>query len=159
MHTIELPSTHIADTITDVDKELALDNQLCFALNAAARAAAGAYRAGLGELGLTYTQFVVLLALWEDDGPSVSALGERVRLDSGTLSPLLRRLADAGLVERRRGRSDERRVTIHLTPAGSDLQPRVAKVQRGLASALDMSPQEIATLRSLAQRFCAVANG
>lgn len=137
-----------------MDAELTLNNQLCFALNAAARAASGAYRASLGELGLTYPQFVVLLALWETDGQSVSELGERVRLDSGTLSPLLRRLAEAGLVERRRSSADERRVTIHLTDAGRELQPRVAAVQRQLYGALDMSREELATLRSLAQRFC-----
>ncbi|QQR99415.1 MAG: MarR family transcriptional regulator [Austwickia sp.] len=141
-----------------MDAELTLDNQLCFALNAAARAAAGAYRSALGELGLTYPQFLVLLALWEADGQSVSELGDRVRLDSGTLSPLLRRLAEAGMVERRRSSSDERRVTIHLTDAGRDLQPRVADVQRQLYRRLDMTPEEIATLRSLARRFYAASD-
>lgn len=137
-----------------MDKELALDHQLCFALNAAARVAAGAYRSALNDVGLTYPQFVVLLALWESDGPSVSELGERVRLDSGTLSPLLRRLATMGLVERRRDTADERRVTIHLTDSGRALQPRVAQVQRRLHDTIAMTPEEIATLRSLARRFC-----
>ncbi len=141
-----------------VDKELALDNQLCFALNAAARVAAGAYRSALGELGLTYPQFVVLLALWETDGPTVSQLGQRVRLDSGTLSPLLKRLAEAGFIERRRDVVDERRVTIHLTDAGRALQPRVAELQRCLYATLTMSPEELTTLRELAQRFCALAD-
>lgn len=141
-----------------MDDGLTLDDQLCFALNAAARAAVGGYRAGLAELGLTYPQFIVLLALWERDEQSVSGLGERVRLDSGTLSPLLRRLAEAGLVERRRDTVDERRVTIHLTDAGRALQPRAVALRQRLYAGLDMSPEEIATLRSLARRFCAATD-
>lgn len=134
--------------------ELHLDDQLCFALYAAARAATNGYRAALAELGLTYTQYVVLLALWERDGMTVTALGDRLRLDSGTLSPLLRRLQTLGLVERRRDDADERRVTVHLTEAAWDLQPRVARMRGEIHAAVPMTDEELSTLRALAHRFC-----
>lgn len=131
-----------------------LDHQLCFALYSAARAATAAYREALAEVGLTYTQYVTLLALWERDGRTVSELGEALRLDSGTLSPLLTRMGATGLVERRREGEDARRVTVHLTAAGRDLESEVAAIQRRLHDAVDMEPEELATLRRLAQRFC-----
>ena len=131
-----------------------LDHQICFALYSAARAATAAYRDSLAEIGLTYTQYVTLLALWERDGRTVSELGTVLRLDSGTLSPLLTRMSATGLVERRREGEDGRRVTIHLTDAGRDLETEVAAIQRRLHDAVDMEPEELATLRRLAQRFC-----
>ncbi|KRE38822.1 MarR family transcriptional regulator [Janibacter sp. Soil728] len=134
-----------------------LDHQTCFALYSAARAATAAYREALAEIGLTYTQYVTLLALWEQDGRTVSELGTTLRLDSGTLSPLLKRMAANGLVERRREGKDGRTVTIHLTDAGHDLETQVASIQRRLYDAVDMEPEELATLRDLAQRFCASA--
>lgn len=137
-----------------VEEDLLLDSQVCFALYSAARVASNAYRDGLGELGLTYTQYVTLLALWEEDGITVSALGKRLRLDSGTLSPLLRRLQTLGVVEKRRADADERLVTIHLTEAGRRLQPQVAAVQRRVQLKFQMSPEEAVLLRDLATRFC-----
>ena len=137
-----------------MEKDLLLDSQVCFALYSAARVASNAYREGLGELGITYTQYVTLLALWERDGVTVSALGERLRLDSGTLSPLLRRLQTLGFVEKRRDTTDERVVTVHLTEAGRHLQPRVAAVQRAVQQQFEISPEEAALLRDLATRFC-----
>lgn len=131
-----------------------LDQQLCFALYTAARSATSAYRESLDEIGLTYTQYVTLLALWERDGRSVSELGTALHLDSGTLSPLLKRMAATGLLERRREGTDARRVTIHLTAQGKDLQPRVNAIQSRLRDAVDMDPEELATLRRLAHRFC-----
>lgn len=131
-----------------------LDHQICFALYSAARAATAAYRDSLAEVGLTYTQYVTLLALWERDGRTVSELGAALRLDSGTLSPLLKRMSATGLLERRREGEDGRRVTIHLTQAGRDLETEVAAIQRRLYDAVDMEPEELATLRHLAQRFC-----
>ncbi len=131
-----------------------LDHQLCFALYSAARAATAAYRDALAEVGLTYTQYVTLLALWERDGRTVSELGTALRLDSGTLSPLLKRMSATGLVERRREGEDGRRVTIHLTDAGRDLETEVAAIQRRLHDAVDMEPEDLATLRHLAQQFC-----
>ncbi|WP_280457343.1 MarR family winged helix-turn-helix transcriptional regulator [Nocardia carnea] len=137
-----------------MDEDLLLDSQVCFALYSAARVASNAYRDGLGELGLTYTQYVTLLALWEKDGITVSALGKRLRLDSGTLSPLLRRLQTLGFVEKRRADADERLVTIHLTETGRRLQPRVADVQRRVQRKFDISSEEAVLLRDLATRFC-----
>ena len=84
----------------DLEAQLLLDNQLCFKLYAASRAVTRAYKPMLDELGLTYPQYLVMLALWEEDGPTVSALGERLSLDSGTLTPLLKRLEASGLVAR-----------------------------------------------------------
>ena len=132
-----------------------LDQQLCFALYSAARSATAAYRDALARIGLTYTQYVTLPALWERDGQAVTELGEALHLDSGTLSPLLKRLSASGLVERRREGEDARRVTIHLTDAGRELESQVAAIQRRLYDAVDMEPEELATLRHLAQRFCA----
>lgn len=133
---------------------LQLDSQLCFALYAASRAVTSAYRDALTELDLTYPQYLTLLALWEDDGVTISALGSRLQLDSGTLSPLLKRLDAAGLVERRRDSEDERRVTVHLTTQGSALSEHADQVQRRALSHVDLTPAEIDTLRSLAQRLC-----
>lgn len=138
-----------------MDRSQHLDQQLCFALYTAARTASAAYREGLAELGLTYTQYVTLLALWERDAQTVSELGEALHLDSGTLSPLLRRLAAAGLVERRRDPGDERRVSISLTDAGRALQPRACALQGELAQRANLTRAEAETLRSLAQRFSA----
>lgn len=105
------------------DEYLRLDRQICFSLNAASRAFGGVYRTLLKDLGLTYPQYLVMLVLWEaapEEGPlPVKRLGERLRLDSGTLSPLLKRLEANGLVRRERSATDERSVTIALTPAGA----------------------------------------
>src|SRR5689334_2025135 len=95
-----------------------LDRQVCFALYSASRAATAVYRPVLDELGLTYPQYLVMLVLWESEPRGVKELGGELGLDSGTLSPLLKRLETLGLVERRRSGEDERRVAIHLTPAG-----------------------------------------
>ena len=130
-----------------------LDDQLCFSLYAAARAVTGAYRGALTDLGLTYPQYVTLLALWEDDGVGVGELGERLRLDSGTLSPLLKRLEALGLVERRRSDADERRVLVHVTAAGDALRDPVTRMQREVASRLALTPEEALTLRTLARRL------
>ncbi|WP_338749757.1 MarR family winged helix-turn-helix transcriptional regulator [Janibacter alittae] len=136
-----------------MDPDHQLDHQVCFALYAAAKAATGAYRDALADLGLTYTQYVTLLALWEQDGRTVSDLGSVLHLDSGTLSPLLGRLAGSGLLERRREGADGRQVRIHLTAAGRDLEEKVASIQRRLYECVDMDADELATLRRLAQRF------
>lgn len=140
-----------------MEPELTLDTQLCFALYAAARAAQGAYRPLLAELDLTYPQWLVLLALWERDGQSVGALGSRLHLDSGTLSPLLRRMETRGVVTRSRAKSDARTVTVHLTPAGDALRGRAGDVHRCLEPLVDLAPQEAATLRDLALRLVASA--
>ena len=108
------------------DDPLRLDNQLCFALHAAAHAVTKKYRPLLGGVGLTYPQYLVLLVLWEGDRRTVSELGGRLYLDSGTLTPLLKRLEAAGLVLRARRSSDEREVEVALTAKGRDLRRAVA---------------------------------
>lgn len=135
-----------------------LREQLCFALYAASRSAMAAYRVPLADLGLTYTQYVALLALWGRDGQSVSELGEALHLDSGTLSPLLTRMAGSGLVERRREGADRRQVTVHLTDRGWELRQEAAALQRRLVESVDMDENELRMLRDLAQRFCAAAD-
>jgi DNA-binding MarR family transcriptional regulator len=113
--------------------QLRLDNQLCFLFHRIGRELNAAYRPLLADLGLTYSQYLVMLVLWERDGLGVGELGDRLDLDSGTLSPLLRRLERAGLVRRERATSDERRVTIHLTGRGRDLQERATGIPEAIA--------------------------
>ena len=112
---------------------LHLDEQLCFALYSASRAVIRAYAPLLAPLGLTYPQYLVLLVLWERDGLPVKDIGERLALDSGTLTPLLKRLEHQGLLERRRGADDERVVRIHLTAAGRALRAKARKIPMELA--------------------------
>ncbi|SCK20859.1 MarR family winged helix-turn-helix transcriptional regulator [Vogesella sp. LIG4] len=108
--------------------QLRLDAQLCFALYAASRAMTQAYQPLLAPLGLTYPQYLAMLVLWECDGISVKAMGERLQLDSGTLTPLLKRLEAAGLLQRRRSSEDERSVLLHLTAAGAALEELAASI-------------------------------
>ena len=110
------------------DAALLLDNQLCFALYSASLAMTKLYKPLLAALGLTYPQYLALLVLWERDGLTVSELGERLSLDSGTLTPLLKRLEAAGLVSRLRDAADERRVLIRLTAEGRALRTRARHV-------------------------------
>ena len=126
---------------------LRLDDQLCFALYAASRAVTAAYQPLLAPLGLTYPQYLVMLVLWEEDGPSIKHLGARLHLDSGTLTPLLKRLEAQGLVRRARDAGDERVVRIHLTPTGKKLERRAADVPRQLACRSGLSLAHIARLR------------
>jgi MarR family transcriptional regulator, organic hydroperoxide resistance regulator len=136
--------------VTHRYQQLDLDAQLCFPLYAATRAVTRRYGELLAEVQLTYPQYLTLLALWESDEPlSVGALGERLRLDSGTLTPLLKRLESAGLVVRRRDASDERRVLIELTDEGWALRERVAHVPKELFASLAFSPKEATELRRL----------
>ena len=109
-----------------LDEHQRLDNQLCFAVYAAAHAFGRAYRNLLGRYGLTYPQYLVLLVLWEENGLSVKEIGDRLFLDSGTLTPLLRRLEASGRVRRARDRVDERQLSIFLTPDGSSLRGTLA---------------------------------
>jgi DNA-binding MarR family transcriptional regulator len=141
------------------DAALLLDNQLCFALYSASLAMTKLYKPLLEELGLTYPQYLVMLVLWEGDGLMVSELGQRLSLDSGTLTPLLKRLESAGLVSRLRDAADERRVHIHLTAAGRRLKTRASKVPACLLAASQCSVPELLQLtgqvRALRERLAA----
>ncbi|VXB75559.1 MarR family winged helix-turn-helix transcriptional regulator [Arthrobacter sp. 8AJ] len=125
-----------------------LDRQVCFALYSASRAATAVYRPVLDELGLTYPQYLVMLVLWESEPRGVKELGGELGLDSGTLSPLLKRLETLGLVERRRSGEDERRVAIHLTPAGRNLSGPASAIPQRLADAAGLSLGELEQLRT-----------
>jgi DNA-binding MarR family transcriptional regulator len=124
-----------------------LDEQLCFALYAASRAMTARYRPLLDALGLTYPQYLAMLVLWEQDGLSVGDLGERLQLDSGTLTPLLKRLETAGLVQRTRRPADERSVEIRLTDAGHALRSRVPGIPQRLLCNTGLVADEIFRLR------------
>ena len=128
------------------DELLKLDNQLCFAVYSASLAMTRLYKPLLEKLSLTYPQYLVMLALWETDGPTVSELGERLSLDSGTLTPLLKRLEANGLVARLRDVADERRVHITLTSAGRKLKAHAAHVPACLLAASQCSFDELAGL-------------
>ena len=125
---------------------LRLDNQLCFALYSASLSMTKLYKPLLDPLGLTYPQYLALLVLWERDAISVGELGERLFLDSGTLTPLLKRLEAAGLVLRERAADDERRVVVSLTAAGRSLRRRAEGVPRALAAAMGCEPGETIAL-------------
>jgi DNA-binding MarR family transcriptional regulator len=132
-----------------------LDRQLCFAMYSASRAATAAYRPMLEELGLTYPQYLAMMVLWEDQPRSVRDLGEELGLDSGTLSPLLKRLESLGFVERRRSAEDERRVEVFLTDAGSALGARAVGIPQRLADAAGLSAAELDQLRETLTRLAA----
>lgn len=128
------------------DQALQLDHQLCFALYSASLAMTKLYKPLLDELGLTYPQYLALLALWERDGLTVSELGQRLFLDSGTLTPLLKRLEAAGLVSRLRDTADERRVLVRLTAQGRQLKTRALRIPACVLQATGCEPAEVQTL-------------
>lgn len=134
---------------------LLLDNQICFSLNAASRAFGGVYRVLLKDLGLTYPQYLVMLVLWEHGELPVKKVGEHLRLDSGTLSPLLKRLETAGLVRRERSALDERSVRVQLTEEGVALRERALLVPRRIAAATGAGFDEIRELRERLDRLTA----
>lgn len=134
---------------------LLLDHQVCFALHRTSRAFDALYRSQLRELGLTYPQYLLMLTLWESDARTVKELGARLRLDSGTLSPLIKRMESAGLVERRRDRRDERAVSVHLTAEGAALKERAAAVPHRVLAASGLDLDEMRTLRALLDRVTA----
>ena len=141
------------------DAMLQLDNQLCFALYSTSLAMTKIYKPLLDELGLTYPQYLAMLVLWEKDGLMVSELGQRLYLDSGTLTPLLKRLEASGFIARIRAVEDERRVHITLTSSGRKLKAKAAKIPACILSASQCSISEISDLtrqvQSLRQQLAA----
>jgi DNA-binding MarR family transcriptional regulator len=125
---------------------LKLDHQLCFALYSTSLAMTKLYKPLLDPLNLTYPQYLAMLVLWEGDDITVSELGQRLQLDSGTLTPLLKRLEANGLLRRKRDSVDERRVLLQLTPAGRALKTRAAKVPPQMACAAGCNLEELGTL-------------
>jgi len=131
---------------TSSSDKLQLDRQLCFALYSVTLAMTKLYKPLLRPLGLTYPQYLVMLVLWEGDGITVSQAGARLALDSGTLTPLLKRLERSGLVQRRRDAVDERRVLVRLTAAGRALEARAQRIPDQVVDASGCALDEIAPL-------------
>ncbi|MEU6368531.1 MarR family transcriptional regulator [Streptomyces sp. NPDC046931] len=152
MTTTPTPSTAAA-AAPAAEEYLRLEHQICFSLHAASRAFNGVYRVVLKELDLTYPQYLVMLVLWERGELPVKKLGEHLRLDSGTLSPLLKRLEAAGLVRRERSTRDERSVHVHLTDEGAALKERALLVPRRISAATGFDLAEITDLRARLDRL------
>jgi len=133
-----------------------LAEQLCFDLYAASRAVTAAYRPALTELGITYPQYLVLIVLWEHESLTVRELGDELRLDHGTLTPLLKRMESSGLVERRRDNVDERFVVVSLAGRGESLRQHAERIQCDMKDQLGLDPQDFedlqTTLRLLTSR-------
>lgn len=130
-----------------IDDPLALERQVCFALAVASRTVISVYRPVLEPLGLTHPQYLVMLALWEEEPLSVTELSRRLELDPGTLSRLLKRLETAGLVRRDRNPADERSLALALTPRGRELRSRALDVPAAVLARLDMDVDELMQLR------------
>ena len=133
----------------DYREAMKLDNQLCFPLYAAARNVISLYTPLLRPLGLTYTQYLVFLVLWERDGRTVGELCDKHMLDSGTLSPLLKKMQQAGYVEKKRSSDDDRVVVITLTEEGKALQEKAKDVPLSVAGCIDLPPEKAAALYSI----------
>lgn len=129
-----------------MDEALILENQLCFPLYACARRVIGRYTPYLKPLNLTYTQYIVLLVLWEEKEATVRELCRKLYLDSGTLTPLLKKMESQGYVIRRRNADDERVVTVRLTDAGEALKERAREIPGRIAGCIQLSEQEILSL-------------
>jgi DNA-binding MarR family transcriptional regulator len=132
---------------------LKLENQLCFSVYALSRLITKAYQPLLDALDVTYPQYLVLLLLWEHETLTVKSLGEKLLLDSGTLTPLLKRMEQRGWLSRRRDTHDERSVLIALQPAGRDLQQLAQEIPTELAARFNMNAEEIASLRTQLQQL------
>jgi DNA-binding MarR family transcriptional regulator len=137
-----------SNKVNDATTDLALDDQLCFALYAATHAITRAYRPLLNELGITYPQYLVLLVLWEQDTVPVGEIARRLQLDAAALTPLVKRLESLGLVTRQRDARDERIVRITLSGSGRGLRSRAAQVQREITTRTGLSSSELIALRS-----------
>ncbi len=129
-------------------ENLKLKNQLCFALYAATNAITRAYRSRLSHIGLTYSQYLVMMVLWEADGITVRNIAQQLHLDSPTVTPLLKRLESAGFVSRQRSASDERIVNVFLTDSGRTIQARVAEMQKSVACQTGLPETQFIELRS-----------
>ncbi|KJR29765.1 MarR family transcriptional regulator [Vibrio navarrensis] len=129
-----------------------LENQICFSLYSAANAVIRAYRPLLEKLDLTYSQYLVMLVLWQQNGINVKDLGAKLYLDSGTLTPLLKRLESKGIVERRRGKDDERVRELYLTDTGQALKQQALSIPLEMQCKFDLSLDELLTLKTLCER-------
>ena len=133
----------------DYHEIMKLNNQLCFPLYAAARNVTSLYTPWLKPLGLTYTQYITLLVLWEKDGVSVSEIGSKLMLDNGTLSPMLKKMEQSGYIERNRSKDDDRVVIITLTQKGIDLQEQAKDIPEKVGSCIDLPIEKARELYDL----------
>lgn len=133
----------------DSDEALKLENQLCFPLYAASRKIVSAYTPYLKPLGITYTQYITFMVLWEEDGLFVGDICTRLHLDNGTLTPLLKKMEKQGFVVRRRDETDERKVRVFLTDEGRAMKERVRDIPRKVGSCVDLNTEEARTLYRL----------
>ncbi|MFE6506928.1 MarR family winged helix-turn-helix transcriptional regulator [Nocardioides sp. NPDC057767] len=134
------------DSLSGIENPLALDQQVCFGLAVAARSVIALYRPLLEPMGLTHPQYLVMLALWEEESLRVSELGRKVQLDPGTLSPLLKRLEAQDYVRRERNKHDERSLAVVLTDRGRALRDDAEKIPPAIVERLDMSVDELMEL-------------
>ena len=134
---------------------LKLENQLCFPLYACARKVSGLYTPYLKRLGLTYTQYVVFLVLWEKDGITVGELGNKLYLDNGTLTPLLKKLEQSGYISRRRASEDERVVNLYLTDKGKELRAKAEDIPMKVGSCIRLEPEAARELYSTLYKILA----
>ena len=132
-----------------VQEQLRLENQLCFPLYACAKEVVRQYRKPLEDLNLTYTQYIVMMVLWEFGAMTEGELGKKVRLDSGTLAPLLKRLEKQGLLRRIRPESNERKLLLKLTPDGEALEQKALAVPAAMGACIQMPREELLLLREL----------
>ncbi|RDJ14903.1 MarR family winged helix-turn-helix transcriptional regulator [Rhizobium grahamii] len=140
---------HLAKTMEIPEEEKRLENQLCFAVYSTAHAFTRAYKPILDKVGLTYPQYLVMLALWEKSEQAVKAIGEQLDLDSGTLSPLLKRLEQNGLIKRTRDSRDERQVIVSLTDKGLAMRSEIDTIMTAIGQAAGCTLEEMKTIRGL----------
>lgn len=137
---------------------LKLKNQLCFPLYAVSKEITRMYKPFLDPINLTYTQYITMMVLWENDGLNVKALGEKLYLDSGTLTPLLKKLEQQGIVTRTRNKENERNVTINVTPKGYALREEAIKVPEQIVKCLHLEPDEGAMLYKILYKLLDQSN-
>lgn len=139
----------------DVNSTLLLENQFCFPLYACAKEVVRKYRKPLEELNLTYTQYIVMLVLWENGGMTEGQLGKKVHLDSGTLTPVLKRLDKAGYVNRIRPENNERKLFLSLTKEGEELKEKAKKIPEAMQGCIPLSEDDLFILRDMLNQVLA----
>ena len=132
---------------------LKLDNQLCFPLYAVSKEIVRKYKPFLDEVNLTYTQYIVMMVVWEDERVSVKEMGKKLFLDSGTLTPVLKTLEKKGLIERTRSKEDERNLIVTLTPSGKALKDKAVDIPAKMGGCLNISPEDAMELHNILHRI------
>ncbi|MDR2163558.1 MAG: MarR family transcriptional regulator [Clostridiales Family XIII bacterium] len=132
---------------------LRLENQICFPLYACAKEVVRKYKPYLDEIGLTYTQYIAMMVMWEHKKMNVKALGEKLYLDSGTLSPMLKKMEAAGLISRTRSAEDERNLIVSITEKGEGLKGRAAEIPAKMGACISITPEDAMALHGLLHRI------